>query len=108
MKKGLGVVAKGGGDHLTPEFDNEWIKDNRLILYYDEFLRGSRHALSNQPHKKRLALIVCLVVVCNEQLQWRLFSAVKLIRSWMNLLDEWIQSSTDAIEDKIIQQFGNL
>ena len=121
MKIGIARNTLDDEKLLAPEFDTEWIKDECLLFHYNKFLRASRMALSERAYDKRLALIVCLMVICIERLQWRLFTAVQHIRSGMDLLDEWVESridrqnalpysttGLDSINDEIVQYFGSL
>ena len=89
------------------------------LQHYDRFLAGSRMALSNGHQSIRMAMIICLLIICIESLQWHHHSALKYVRSGMNLLDEWLSDkpqnqevlpgisspAPEVIEDEILQQF---
>lgn len=68
-----------------------------------------------------MALIVCLLIICVEGLQWHHRSVLKHLTSGINLLDEWMRSQQkplalpginspkpDEVEDEIVQQFRML
>ncbi|KAG0647247.1 Aspercryptin biosynthesis cluster-specific transcription regulator atnN [Hyphodiscus hymeniophilus] len=90
------------------------------LRHYSQFLNGSRKALAKPSQGRRMALIVCLLIICVEGLQWHHRSVVKHLISGINLLDEWTQqnkrpllpdinpSEPDVMEDEIVQQLRML
>jgi hypothetical protein len=88
----------------------------RILRHYNRFLKGSRKALDGGHQTTRLALIVCLLIVCVETLQWHHHQALYHIYAGTNLLDEWMSTNLkpthklpdDFIEDEIAQQFRTL
>ena len=101
--------------------DSPKVDENFVLQHYNKFLQGSRKALSSGKHGRRMALIVCLIIICVEGLQWHHRSALKHLISGIDLLDEWLSSQAktptlpgisspnpDVVEDEIIQQFRML
>lgn len=92
------------------------------LLNYQSFLAGSRRAVTNGLQDTRLTLIVCLLVVCIETLQWHHHHALAHIWSGMDLLEEWLASRKHKpqampglsspepliIEDELFQQIRML
>lgn len=97
------------------------LDENFVLQHYNKFLQGSRKALTSGQQGRRMALIVCLLIICVEGLQWHHRSVLKHLTSGIKLLDEWITSQSktpalpginspnpDIIEDEIVQQFRML
>ena len=92
--------------------------DNDFALQqYNKFLRSSRQALVSGPEGQRLALIVCLLIICIETLQWQHLQVLSHIYSGVQLLESFIASqkavaqagfTSYLIEDEIIEQFRML
>jgi hypothetical protein len=97
-------------------------RDESFVLqHYNKFLQGSRRALSSGHQGTRMALIVCLLIICVEGLQWHHRSVFKHLTGGINLLDEWVRGqkkppalpgisspSPDVVEDEIVEQFRTL
>jgi hypothetical protein len=94
----------------------------RALRHYNRFLEDARKALDGGHQPTRIALIVCLLIICVETLQWHHHQALHHIYAGTNLLDEWMSinlkmtskpqdvssSLPDFIEDEIVQQFRTL
>ncbi|KAH7395604.1 hypothetical protein BKA64DRAFT_745798 [Cadophora sp. MPI-SDFR-AT-0126] len=87
------------------------------LRQYNKFLRGSRQALISGPEGQRLALIVCLLIICIETLQWHHLQVLSHIYSGVQLLNSFIASQEPVIqagllpyiiEDEIVEQFHKL
>ncbi|KAK0106342.1 hypothetical protein ONS96_003979 [Cadophora gregata f. sp. sojae] len=96
-----------------------WLRGNNdfALRQYNKFLRGSRQALVTGPEGQRLALIVCLLIICIETLQWHHLQVLSHIYSGVQLLDSFLASQEVAmqagfppyiIESEIIVQFRML
>lgn len=71
---------------------------------------------------RRLALIICLLTISIETLEWRHHQAINQIYIGMNLIEEWMSSASEnpqnllglsspkpyLVEAEIIQEFQNL
>lgn len=108
-------------------FDNAAVSNplterDYALWHYQRFLAGSRWAVMNGAQDTRMTLIVCLLVVCIETLQWHHQQALTHVWSGMDLLDDWISSRQDKhqalpgisspepriIEDELFQQIRML
>ncbi|PVH73740.1 hypothetical protein DL98DRAFT_576131 [Cadophora sp. DSE1049] len=87
------------------------------LRQYNKFLHGSRQALVSGHEGQRLALIVCLLIICIETLQWHHLQVLSHIYSGVQLLDSFLASqepdpqarlTSYLIEDEIIEQFRML
>ena len=130
----IGSLSKNAGLELRyfsqslPIADSSLLETSQrdedfVLKHYGKFLDGSRKALARANPGRRMALIVCLLIIVIEGLQWHHRSVLKHLISGLNLLDEWRtsqqkeQSSTlvgvnshepDVVEDEILQQFRML
>lgn len=114
-----GSQCSSTGESNCP--DSPKMDENFVLRHYSKFLQGSRKALTSGQQGRRMALIVCLLIICVEGLQWHHRSALKHLTSGINLLDEWLSNQAktpalpginspdpDIVEDEIIQQFRML
>lgn len=114
-----GSQCSSPGELVYP--DSPKMDENFVLQHYSKFLQGSRKALTSGHQGQRMALIVCLLIICVEGLQWHHRSALKHLTSGIDLLDEWISSQSevpalpginspqpDVVEDEIVQQFRML
>ncbi|TVY32110.1 Beauvericin cluster-specific repressor, partial [Lachnellula subtilissima] len=128
----IGNLSKSVKTALTNEqptksFDNSSVSNplterDFALWHYQRFLAGSRWAVMNGAQDTRMTLIVCLLVVCIETLQWNHHQALTHVWSGMDLLDEWLASRQDRhealpgisspepriIEDELFQQIRML
>jgi hypothetical protein len=108
-------------DHTVSHANPTTLACRRALRHYNRFLEGSRKALDGGHQTTRIALIVCLLIVCVETLQWHHHQALCHIYAGTNLLDDWMSSNLkmtskpqdvsrvpDFIEDEIVQQFRTL
>ncbi|KAG0651301.1 Aspercryptin biosynthesis cluster-specific transcription regulator atnN [Hyphodiscus hymeniophilus] len=95
------------------------------LQQYDKFLAGAKRQISTNPdmadvYKRRTALIVCLLVVCIETLQFQYTVALRHAHDGLRLMQEYLDTvpgtggygtsslSSHVIEDELVQQFKRL
>ena len=95
------------------------------LQQYQKFLAGAKRQMStnvgaDDDHKRRTALIVCLLVVCIETLQFRYTAALRHAQDGLRLMQEYLdvaprreayEASTlspRVVEDELVLQFQKL
>lgn len=96
------------------------------LQQYDKFLTGAKEQISTDAdlfddQRRRTALIVCLLVVCIENLQFRYTVATRHAQNGLRLMQEYIDtapkrdheygtsnSPPSVIEDELVLQFQRL
>lgn len=96
-----------------------WLqRDNDFALrQYNKFLRDSRQALLSGAKAPRLALIICLLVIRIENLQWHFMQGLSNIYRGVQLFDSLVLTegpitkrkvSSSIAEDETVQRFRML
>jgi hypothetical protein len=115
------VPVRDSEEYVNFSADQAFREHYEIILrHYTRFLEGARQAPTFGIQGTRTALIVCLLINCIENLQWRQVPAQHQVKTGIGLLEEWMKTTGNprvlpvsspkpsVIEDEIVEQLRML